>query len=211
MATPICDLIREPVYKNRLKDRDPLRPRPTFGPEPQYPVVLYNTGGSERAWAEQPKSGSSRFNTYHAEISVHLAQLVLASMEDANRKPECIGIVTPYAEHREVLKGLVRGADLEILTRIGTVHAFQELEFDSLIFDRVESPGFEHPTISQRRLGKRGYAPDERGSNPRQAQVADRGEHGLHPQGYAKELHAPAGDRTGMPEALHSSRKPLHR
>ncbi|MBV9616234.1 MAG: hypothetical protein JO031_12325 [Ktedonobacteraceae bacterium] len=31
--------------------------------------------------------------------------------------------------------------DLEILSRIGTVHACQGLEFDALIFDLVESPG----------------------------------------------------------------------
>ncbi len=141
MHSAICDLIRGTVYKGRLKDRDPNKPRPKMGPEPEHPVVLYNTGGSSRARAEQPASRSSRFNTYHAEISVHLAQLVLADFSEDARKPECIGIVTPYAAHREVLKDLVRGTDLEALSRIGTVHAFQGLEFDALIFDLVESPG----------------------------------------------------------------------
>jgi superfamily I DNA and/or RNA helicase len=141
MHSAICDLIRGPVYKNRLKDRDPQRVRPTFGPEPEHAVILYNTGGVVRARAEQPVSGSSHFNRYHAETSVHLAQLVLASMPKEDRKAECIGIVTLYAAHRELLKDLVRGTDLEILSRIGTVHAFQGLEFDALIFDLVESPG----------------------------------------------------------------------
>ncbi len=115
MHSAICDLIRGTVYKGRLKDRDPNKPRPKMGPEPEHPVVLYNTGGSPRA--EQPASRSSRFNTYHAEISVHLAQLVLADFSEDARKPECIGIVMPYAAHREVLKDLVRGTDLEVLSR----------------------------------------------------------------------------------------------
>lgn len=49
--------------------------------------------------------------------------------------------MTPYAAHRDLLKDLVRGTELEILSRIGTIHAFQGLEFDALIFDLVESPG----------------------------------------------------------------------
>jgi len=141
MDSAICDLIRGPVYKGRLKDRDPQRPRPTFEPEPESPVVLYDTSGVKRARAEQPASKSSRFNRYHAELSVHLAQLVLADFPERERRPECIGIVTPYAAHREVLKELVRGTELETYARIGTVHAFQGLEFDALIFDLVESPG----------------------------------------------------------------------
>jgi superfamily I DNA and/or RNA helicase len=141
MESAICDLIRGPVYKGRLKDRDPHKPRPKIGPEPEYPVILYDTSDAERARAEQPVSRSSRFNRYHAEMSVRLAQLVLASMPEKDRQLECIGIVTPYAAHREVLKDLVRGTELEILVRIGTVHAFQGLEFDALIFDLVESPG----------------------------------------------------------------------
>ena len=103
--------------------------------------MLYDSSGAERARAEQPASRSSRLNRYHAEVSVHLAQLVLESMPQESRKQECIGIVTPYAAHREVLKDLVRGTELETFARVGTVHAFQGLEFDAVIFDLVESPG----------------------------------------------------------------------
>jgi superfamily I DNA and/or RNA helicase len=141
MDSAICDLIRGPVYKGRLKDRNPHRPRLAIGPEPDSPVVLYDTSSIERARAEQPASRSSRFNRYQAELSIHLAHLVLADLPEASRKPECIGVVTPYTAHRDLLKELARGTDLEMYARIGTVHAFQGLEFDALIFDLVESPG----------------------------------------------------------------------
>jgi AAA domain len=141
MHTDICDLVRWPVYKGLLKDRNPLAPRPPFQPEPSHAVVLYDTGNSGLARAKQPKSGQSRYNEYHAEIDLILAQQVLAGIPESERYAEYIGIVTPYAAQRDHLRERIQGMDLEIYCRIGTVHAFQGLEFNALIFDLVESPG----------------------------------------------------------------------
>ncbi len=141
MHTDICDLVRWPVYKGLLKDRNPLAPRPTFQPAPAHAVVLYDTGASKLARAQQPKSGRSRYNEYHAEIDLLLAQQVLASIRESKRYAEYIGIVTPYTAQRDLLKERIQGMDLEIFCRIGTVHTFQSLEFHVVIFDLVESPG----------------------------------------------------------------------
>jgi hypothetical protein len=138
MHSDICDLVRGLVYKGLLKDRNPHAPRPKFGPEPDHAVVLYDTGEAEQALALKPESGSSRYNPYHAKIAIKLAWQALADMP--NKTPECIGIVTPYAAQREHIKELIQGTALEIYARVGTVHAFQGLEFDVLIFDTVESP-----------------------------------------------------------------------
>ncbi len=141
MHTDICDLVREPVYKGLLKDRDPHAWRPSFQPEPAYPVVLYDTGGEPLAQAQQPKkTGKSRYNEYHADLTVALAKLVLADLPDECRKPEYMGIVTPYTAQRDEIKERIQGTDLEVYCRVGTVHAYQGLEFDILIFDLVESP-----------------------------------------------------------------------
>lgn len=138
MHPDICDLVRDVIYQGLLKDRSPHLPRPKFEPEPDCAVVLYDTGGMPQARARKPESGRSRYNSFHAEIAVKLAELALADMP--NKKPECIGIVTPYTEQRDRIKELVRETALETYARIGTVHAFQSLEFDVLIFDTVESP-----------------------------------------------------------------------
>lgn len=142
MHTDICDLVRESVYKGLLKDRDPHAWRPAFQPEPDYPVVLYDTSGEPLALSQRPKkTGRSRYNEYHAGIDIALAKQVLTDLPNERRKAEYIGIVTPYTAQRDYIKERIQGTDLEVYCRVGTVHAYQGLEFDVLIFDLVESPG----------------------------------------------------------------------
>ena len=140
MHPDICDLIRDLVYKGKLKDRNPSAFTRRIGPEPDHAVVLYDTSRLPLARVEHPKSGKSRYNTAHAELAVSLARTMLADMP-LPHQPECLGIVTPYAAQRETIKALVEGTDLEAFVRIGTIHAFQGLEFDGVIFDTTEAPG----------------------------------------------------------------------
>jgi len=141
MYSDICDLVRGPVYQGRLKDRNPLAPRRAFQPEPAHAVVLYDTGNVKQARAHQPDNGRSRYNAYHAELDLILAEQVLTSVPVDERYAEYIGIVTPYTAQRECIKERMQGSDLEIYCRVGTVHAFQGMEFCVVIFDVVESPG----------------------------------------------------------------------
>lgn len=140
MHSDICDLVRWPVYQGRLKDRNPLAPRHAFQPEPEHAVVLYDTGNVKRARAYQPDNGRSRYNEYHAELDLILAEQVLSSIPVDERYAEYIGIVTPYTAQRECIKERMQGKDLEIYCRVGTVHAFQGMEFRVVIFDVVEAP-----------------------------------------------------------------------
>jgi len=140
MHPDICDLIRDLIYKGKLKDRNPSAFKRRIGPEPDYAVALYDTSSMSRARAKHPKSGTSRLNMAHAELAVSLAREMLADMP-LPHQPECLGIVTPYAAQRETIKALVEGTDLEAFVRIGTIHAFQGLEFDGVIFDTTEAPG----------------------------------------------------------------------
>ncbi len=103
MHSDICDLVRGPVYRGLLKDRNPKAARPKFGPEPEHAVVLYDTGSSKRARAQKPESGRSRLNEYHAEVAIKLAKQVLTDFP--NKHAECIGIVTPYAAQRDLIRG----------------------------------------------------------------------------------------------------------
>lgn len=140
MHPDICDLIRDLVYQGLLKDRTPSAFTRRIGPEPDHAVVLYDTSHVPRARGQKPKSDRSRLNTYHAELAVSLARQMLADMPIPHT-PECLGIVTPYAAQRDTIKTLIQGTDLEAYVRVGTVHAFQGLEFDGVIFDTMEAPG----------------------------------------------------------------------
>lgn len=89
---------------------------------------------------QQPKkTGRSPYNEFHAGIAIALAQQVLADLPNERRKPEYIGIVTPtpYTAQCDALKERIQGTDLETYCQVDTVHAYQGLEFDVLIFDIV--------------------------------------------------------------------------
>jgi len=52
-----------------------------------------------------------------------------------------------------LIKELLQSAGLDYYVRVGTVHAFQGLEFDTVIFDTVESPGIAIPRFTSDRWG----------------------------------------------------------
>jgi AAA domain/PLD-like domain len=76
--------------------------------------------------------------------SIALARKVLNASPEMKAKSEpSIGIVTPYHPQAQLLQKLIMDMDAGFQKQIqaGTVHRFQGLEFDVVIFDTVESPG----------------------------------------------------------------------
>lgn len=150
MHSDICDLVRGPVYLGALLDRDPGAPRPKVGPYADHAVVVCNTDDSIQAQTERPKEGS-RQNPYHVEVAVRAAKHMLASI--AKPGAECIGIVTPYTAQRQRIKEQLQKEGLDFYVRVGTVHAFQGLEFGALVFDVVESPRIRIPQFTSDEWG----------------------------------------------------------
>ncbi len=137
MHKDICDLVRGTVYQGALLDRDPNALRSKFGPYPDHAVVVCNTSDSKLARAERPKEGS-RQNLYHVDMAICAAKHMLATIEKPGA--ECIGIVTPYAAQRQRIKEKLQKEGLDFYVRVGTIHAYQGLEFIGLVFDTTESP-----------------------------------------------------------------------
>jgi superfamily I DNA/RNA helicase len=98
----------------------------------------------ENPRAGKPTSGSSRFNEYHKVCVLDIVQQILRtlppleSLEEENAR---IGIVTPYREQANRIAKLIKAERLEKYVRVGTVHTFQGLEFETVIFDTVDSVG----------------------------------------------------------------------
>ncbi len=90
--------------------------------------------------AIRPESGS-RFNIYHALCTIAIARRTLLSLGNHPNQEgtERIGIVTPYSKQAKLLQRLIEDNGMKHLVRAGTVHKFQGLEFDVVIFDTVES------------------------------------------------------------------------
>jgi phosphatidylserine/phosphatidylglycerophosphate/cardiolipin synthase-like enzyme len=57
-----------------------------------------------------------------------------------------VGLITPYQKQAALLQGLIEAVGLEGGMRAGTVHRFQGLECDVVVFDTVESPDLP-PTL----------------------------------------------------------------
>ena len=127
------------VYQNSLKDA-PNRPQTlNIEPLPAFPLVLCDTHDASPI-AMRPPSGS-RKNYYHALCCLAIARQALKLFPPETASGPCIGIVTPYKPQARLLQSLIADAGLQNQLQAGTVHKFQGLEFEIVIFDTVESPG----------------------------------------------------------------------
>jgi superfamily I DNA and/or RNA helicase len=88
------------------------------------------------SWCGREVGSLSRFNFNSATVCIDLAALAAVAIARDDSKKQ-IGIVTPYAAQRRLLKPLVDAADLGKWVQVGTVHTFQGGEAELIIFDSV--------------------------------------------------------------------------
>jgi hypothetical protein len=145
MHSEISAIARKHIYnikKEILQDQESRIPKDQLSQVKPFPgkhLILCDTSDASPI-AIKPKS--SRINIYHALCSVAIARQVLFSLPgtDKQEDKQRIGIVTPYTKQSKLLQNLIVDAGLKKHVRVGTVHKFQGLEFDVVIFDTVESP-----------------------------------------------------------------------
>lgn len=144
MHPAISAIAKKYVYNNLIIDaleRTPREELAQIQPEPNKHLLLCDTSDMSPI-AVRPTSGS-RINIYHAFCAIAIIRQVLLSLpDDAGKKDkQIIGVVTPYNKQAKLLQNLIKDADIEKWVRAGTVHKFQGLEFDVVIFDTVDSCG----------------------------------------------------------------------
>lgn len=147
MHPSISALARKHVYNGLITDT-PQSASDQYSdiqPLPGAHLLLCDT--SDGAPVASRPGGSSRVNPYHALCALILARQILESLPqrpaDASNTFR-IGIVTPYRKQAELIQRLLKRAGLERQVRTGTVHRFQGLEFEAVIFDTVESKPIPH-------------------------------------------------------------------
>jgi len=148
MHPTISAIAKKYVYNNLIIDASERIPREELAqiqPAPNKHLVLCDTSDVSPI-AVRPTSGS-RINIYHAFCAIAIIRQVLSSLpNDTDKKDkQRIGVVTPYNKQAKLLQNLIKDAGIEKWVRAGTVHKFQGLEFDVVIFDTVDSCGV--PTI----------------------------------------------------------------
>lgn len=139
------------VYQGAIHDSERIKKsRQEYAqikPLPEKRLVLCDTSDYSPIALRVP--GGSHQNTYHALCSFNLACQVLATLPPSARPLQDgefrVGIVTPYKSQAALLQGMLKDAGLEKIIRVGTVHRFQGLEAEAIIFDTVESLPLKPP------------------------------------------------------------------
>jgi hypothetical protein len=141
IASIVSRHVYEGTLKNSVRVQEEAKSQLYAGvqPLPGNPLILCDTGDGSPV-ATKP-NGKSCINDYHAHCCIALARQILATLPERQvQKGEFrIGLVTPYARQAVKLQRLVKDAGLTNVIRAGTVHRFQGLEAEVVIFDTVES------------------------------------------------------------------------
>ncbi len=159
MHPHIADIVRQHVYRGllcdspRVMNNEVFQRYATVQPLLGQPVLLCDTGDASPI-ATAPE-GKSRINAYHALCTIELARQALSTLPERQlKKGEFrIGLITPYRKQAQLLQQLVKDAGLTNVIRAGTVHRFQGLEAEVIIFDTVESPGLRPSLLTTGQWG----------------------------------------------------------
>ncbi len=146
MHPQISRVASKHVYQSLIKDHERIKEsRKEYAqvkPLPGKALVLCDTSDYPSIALRVPNGGSHQ-NTYHALCSFQLACQVLATLPESTHALQDggfrVGIVTPYRSQADFLQGMIKDAGLHDRIRAGTIHRFQGLEAEAIIFDTVES------------------------------------------------------------------------
>lgn len=125
-------LLIDSLKQDALRSLDKITARSPFG---QNPLVLYDLSDAN-PWSSRLEQRGGRYNLYSAILAAELAnQAVKAGIEN-------LGVISPYSIHARLIKMLLDDSNDLRLHRVkaATVHKFQGLEEDIVIFDIAEGP-----------------------------------------------------------------------
>lgn len=144
MAAEIAEITNSFFYAGDLvtKTDDSDLPRPAIGGSR---LVLYNTD-SLNPWASRIEAGS-RYNIYNAVLINEIIGEIRKSGDSPN-----IGVITPYRAHAKLINLITEDSGRR--ERISTVHRFQGLEQDAVIFDTCEGPPLGVSPLLDERIDK---------------------------------------------------------
>lgn len=133
MHPHISSVVSALSYGNQLVDRvDVDEQRMDAEPGAGLALCLYDTSEVD-PWCNRTPS-YSRFNIYSAVLAFRLAVRALEAFDE-------VAIISPYRAQTRILKRIVGDARLEDRISVDSVHRFQGMEKDVVIFDTVDGRG----------------------------------------------------------------------
>jgi len=98
------------------------------------PVILYDTSSTD-PWSCRLDQGG-RYNLYSAVLTAELARRAAATA-----KIDRVGVITPYRHQARLIKMIIGDTDDALKhLNVSTVHRFQGMEKDVILFDVAEGP-----------------------------------------------------------------------
>lgn len=142
MHPQISHIARQHIYQGRIRDKQTNAHDNYTNVEPLAGIALLLCDTRDAAPLTMRPEGGSRINVYHALCTMEIARQASYSLPEREIKSGefRIGIVTPYRKQAELLQQMIKDAHLQKTMRAGTVHRFQGLEAEVIIFDTVDSP-----------------------------------------------------------------------
>ncbi|MBK7265063.1 MAG: hypothetical protein IPI12_01755 [Ignavibacteriales bacterium] len=128
MKAPISEISNQTLYEGILQN-DQLKAKLTSEPA----VSFYNTN-QFHPLSIIPSSGKGRINLYNVLVAVLLAQKYFRNSEVSD-----IGIISPYRAQVKIIGEIIRDLGMEDKVMVSTVHKFQGIEKDVIIFDIADA------------------------------------------------------------------------
>ncbi len=131
----IIEISNRHFYGDRLAVlTDPTR----LAVREERPVSWVDVAGE----AQRPQAGSCRNDAEARQVCDLVRDLDARLPEDA-----AIGVITPFAGQRTLIRKLLEEAGLDDRARVGTIHTFQGDECDVVVLSLVASPEIQRGTL----------------------------------------------------------------
>jgi hypothetical protein len=134
------------VYQDMLVSRPETAYAPPIAPLLVCPLMLVDSSSSPQSKTGRGKDDQARVNTHHVEVVVALVPQILATLPERSAKEDPtvprIGVLAPYRSQVKRLLTALREAGLAQYVHVGTINTAQALQFEVVILDTVEAPGY---------------------------------------------------------------------
>jgi hypothetical protein len=135
------------VYQDMLTSRAATEYAPPISPLPDCPLMVVDSSLSPDSRTHKPHPKEARVNDHHIDVVVALVQQIVATLPERSPLVDPsvprIGVLVPYRSQSRRMSRALRKANLAKDVHVGTIHTAQALEFEVVILDTIEAPGYE--------------------------------------------------------------------